>query len=248
MQIVTTNILNPLEKAVVIIPTIGSKETRKAIESVLSQTHPTTCYVICDGEEYWDKTKEITSDYLSNENFKLCYLPVNVGAKGFYGHRIYAAFSHLVNEKYILFLDPDCWFENNHVESCIKSIEEKNLKWSYSLRKIYDKEGNFVCSDDCESLGKWKAWTDCNLIDTNSYCITKEIMIKLTPIWHGGWGVDREFLSVLMQHFPNYECTGLYTSNYRLGGNPGSVTKEFFQQGNKVMNDFYKGNFPWRKN
>ena len=45
----------------------------------------------------------------------------------------------------------------------------------------------------------------------------------------------------------NYGCTGDHSLNYRLGGNEGSVTKEFFDHGNKVMYDKYKKreNFPW---
>ena len=35
--------------ATVIIPTTGSPELRKAIDSVLKQTYPTTCYVVSDG-------------------------------------------------------------------------------------------------------------------------------------------------------------------------------------------------------
>ena len=234
--------------AVVIIATTGTKELSNAIDSVLNQTYPTTCYVVCDGEEYSGKVRTITSNFLGNKNLKVCYLPVNVGANGFYGHRTYAAFSHLVNEDYILFLDQDCWFDSNHVESCISTIKEKNLQWVHSLRKIYDTNGKYLCNDDCESLGKWKAWTNTHLVDTNNYCIPREIMIKLASVWHGGWTTDRIFLSVISQHFPSFDCTGMYTCNYKLGGNEGSVTKEFFEQGNKVMNDVYKGKLPWRKN
>lgn len=233
--------------AVVIIPTTGASESRKAIESVLSQTYPTTCYVVCDGDKFEDNVRVITSDYLVNKNIKVCYLPVNVGADGFYGHRVYAAFSHLVNEDYVFFLDQDCWFDNNHVEECINTIKKNNLQWTYSLRKIYNKEENYLCNDDCESLGKWQAWTNVNHIDTNSYCIPREIMIRLASVWHGGWGQDRVFLSVIAQNFPEFDCTGLYTCNYKVDGNQGSVNKEFFEKGNAVMKHKYNGGFPWQR-
>jgi len=32
-----------------------------------------------------------------------------------------------------------------------------------------------------------------------------------------------------------------------VNGNPGSVTAEFFEQGNEVMNKRYNGVFPWQK-
>lgn len=232
--------------ASVIIPTTGAPVLRTAVESVLSQSYDTTCYVVCDGEDHKGKVKTILDDYLGNKNLKFCYLPLNVGANGFYGHRIYAAFTHLVNSEYVLYLDQDNWFEKNHVESCIDTINNSKLDWCYSLRNIYDKESNFVCEDNCESLGQWLAWTNTNHVDTNSYCIKTKIAVQLASAWHGGWGQDRVFLHTINQYFNNYACTGKYTTNYRVDGGAGSVNKEFFIQGNDVMTKKYNGEFPWK--
>lgn len=236
-------------KATVIIPTTGAPEVRNAIESVLNQTIDTQCYVVCDGTEHYDKiaAMAISNKWMDNPKFKFCTIPINVGANGFYGHRIYAAFTHLINTEYILYLDQDCWFDPHHVEYCTKTIEEKKLDWSYSLRNITNKDGEFVCKDDCESLGKWQSYHGINHIDTNNYCIKTEIAIKLASVWHGGWGQDRVFLSTIAQHFPKFDCTGNYTVQYRVDGNPGSVNAEFFINGNKIMNEKYNGEFPWRK-
>jgi hypothetical protein len=54
-------------------------------------------------------------------------------------------------------------------------------------------------------------------------------------------------LSAISRYFPKYDCTGEYTANYRVDGGPGSVTSEFFLNGNKIMNDKYNGVFPWTK-
>jgi len=233
--------------AVVIIATTGIKEVRKAIKSVLSQTYPTTCYLVCDGPNFEGNVRVIVSDYMGNKNLKVCYLPVNVGENGFYGHRVYASFAHLVNEDYILFLDHDNILDTDHVQTCVDLIEKNELDWCYSLRKIIDKDDNYLCNDDCESLGKWKTYHGVNLIDTSTYCIKKEVAIKTSHIWHMGWGADRAFPSVLSQHFPKFDCTGKYSVNYRVDGNPGSVNKEFFENGNRIMNERYNGEFPWRK-
>jgi hypothetical protein len=232
--------------ATVIIPTTGSFDLRKAVDSVLLQTYPTTCYVVIDGDENWLKTCDQLGPY-TNPNLKIARLPINVGANGFYGHRVYAAFTHLVNTKYVLYLDQDNWFDSNHVETCINTIEKNDLQWSYSLRKIYSKEAVYLCNDDCESLGKWQTYHGVNHVDTNSYCIKTEIAIKLAQAWHGGWGQDRVFLSAISQYFGKYDCTGKYTVNYRVDGGEGSVNGEFFLNGNKIMNQKYKGEFPWRK-
>jgi hypothetical protein len=69
----------------------------------------------------------------------------------------------------------------------------------------------------------------------------------LAQVWHGGWGQDRVWLSALSQYFPNYDCTGKYTVNYRVDGNPGSVNADFFHNGNNIMKQKYNGVFPWQK-
>ena len=232
--------------ATVIIPTTGASGLRNSIESVLRQTYKTKCYVVVDGEQFSGKASVILSDY-RGEGIKECYLPINVGANGFYGHRVYAAFTHLIDTDYVLYLDQDCWFEPDHVEQCIKTIEQNNLDWSYSLRQIRNKEGDYVCNDDCESLGKWQTYHGVNHIDTNCYCIKTQTAIRLAQVWHGGWGQDRVWFHTLASYFNNFDCTGKYTVNYCVDGNPGSVNAEFFLNGNEVMKQKYNGEFPWRK-
>jgi len=234
--------------ATVIIPTTGASTLKDAIGSVLNQTYETTCYVVIDGEKYWDDTIFIMEKYFGgDERIKLCTLPINVGANGFYGHRVYAAFTHLVDTEYVMYLDQDNWLERNHVQSQIGTIEQNNLDWSYSLRKVNSKEGEFVCNDDCESLGKWQTYHGINHIDTNCYCLKTKTAIQLAQVWHGGWGQDRVFLSAVTQYFKNFDCTGEYTVNYRVDGGTGSVNSDFFINGNSVMNKKYNGVYPWRK-
>ena len=233
--------------ATVIIPTTGSPEVRDAIKSVLNQSYTTQCYVIVDGEENYDRAKNIIDDYVHDERFRVCYLPINVGAKGFYGHRVYAAFTHLIDTDYVMWLDQDNWLYQSHVAKCIETIEKRNLDWCYSLRQIYNKEGKFVCFDDCESLGKWQTYHGIHHIDTNSYCVKTEVAIRLASAWHGGWGQDRVFLSAISQHFPKWDFTNEYTTCYRVDGGKGSVNAEFFINGNEIMNKKYNGAFPWRQ-
>lgn len=236
--------------ATVIIPTTGSPELYNAIKSVLDQTYTTKCYIVCDGPDYVYSVKNFVKQFEKHPNYKnimICNLPLNVGAKGFYGHRVYAAFTHLIDTEYVLYLDQDNWLKPNHVESCINLIKSKNLDWCYTLRDIYKKDGTFICHDDCESLGKWQTYHGVNHVDTNSYCLKTEIGVKLASVWHGGWGQDRVFLATIAQHFQKFDCTGEYTVNYRVDGGKGSVNAEFFINGNDVMNKKYNGEFPWRK-
>jgi glycosyltransferase involved in cell wall biosynthesis len=236
--------------ATVIIPTTGSRELYTAIESVLNQTYDTKCYIVCDGPEFVYPVRNFIRQFEKHPNYKkiiLCNLPINVGANGFYGHRVYAAFTHLIDTEYVMYLDQDNWLEPNHVKSCVETITSNNLDWCYSLRQIHKKDGSFVCFDDCESLGKWQTYHGVNHIDTNSYCIKTKIAIQLASAWHGGWGQDRVFLGAIANHFPKFDCTKEYSVHYRVDGGEGSVTSEFFKNGNKIMFEKYNGEYPWRK-
>jgi glycosyltransferase involved in cell wall biosynthesis len=174
-------------------------------------------------------------------------LEENVG-KGWYGHRVYAACSFLVNADIICYLDEDNWYEPNHVEKLVKAIET-GAQWAYSLRKIYDKHGNYICDDNCESLGKWPIFfnNDAYHIDTSSFAIRRDVAVNIGHAWYGQWGADRQFFSNLKKFFPNFECTGEHSLCYRLDGNANSVKKDFFEDGNKYTKEKYQGNYPWHQ-
>ena len=172
-----------IEKPVTVItPTIGSPKLKDTIESVRNQTYKCKHLVVVDGQEYLDKA---TSYIQEGVNFVVT--PENTGKTGgnFYGHRIYAAYPHLINSDYILFLDEDNWYEPDHVASLIETIEKKNLDFAYSLRKIYSPEKKYLCDDNCESLGKWEIFMSRKsphgkhyLIDTSSFCWKREFLQK----------------------------------------------------------------------
>lgn len=175
-------------------------------------------------------------------------LPENTGGGGFYGHRIYAAVGHLVNTDYVLLLDQDNFMDPSHVDSLIAVIERKGWQWAHSLRKIVDKDGSYLCLDDCESLGRWPVYVSDqhHLVDTSCYCIKREVFAQVCAAWHWGWGGDRRFLGAISQHFTSWGTSGLYTLNYRLDGNANSVNREFFDNGNAVTYGKHNGNYPWR--
>lgn len=238
----------------VVTPTTGSPELLDAIRSVQQQTISVEHLIVCDGEKFKSRLNETIKTLPSGSSRPptLCYLPYNTGGGGFYGHRVFAAIGHLLPHDYVLFLDQDNWFEPNHVETLVQECERFNFEWAYSLRKIYNKDMQYVCHDNCESLGRWPVWVSKPeepgyLIDSSSYCFSRSFLIMVGHLWHWGWGGDRRFYSIVkdqIQH-KNYGCTGQHTLNYRLGGNEGSVQEDFFIQGNQVMKNRYQGSFPW---
>ena len=113
-----------IEKPVTVItPSVGSPKLLDAIESVKNQTYKCKHLVVIDGFEYQQKLWDMKSGETKYE-VDFVVTPENTGMTGgnFYGHRIYAAYPHLINSDYILFLDEDNWYEPDHVASLILSL------------------------------------------------------------------------------------------------------------------------------
>lgn len=237
-------------KVAIVTPSIGSDYLMDCLESVQNQIYDNiTHYVYIDGEDYEDNILQIISNLKSpfSKTIKTTMLEENVGKK-WYGHRVYAACSFLVNADVICYLDEDNWIEPNHVSKLISVIEKGN-DWAYSLRKIYRKNKEFVCNDDCESLGKWPVYFDQNVfhIDTSCFAVKRDVAVRVGHSWYGQWGADRQFFNTLKHYYQKYECSGEYSSAYRLDGNPNSVNEEFFIRGNKMQEIVWghRSRYPW---
>ena len=231
-------------KIAVVTPTIASEHLTQCIDSVDKQTYEDIVhYIFIDGCQYEPKAREIL---VGSSKTRMIELEENVG-KGWYGHRVYAACSFLVNADVICYLDEDNFFEPNHIETVVKKLQEGN-DWVYSLRNIHDKEGKFLCEDNCESLGKWPVYfnPEVHHIDTSCFAIRRDIAVHIGHSWYGKWGADRQFFSALKKYFTKYDCTNQYTTNYRLDGNENSVNEKFFTEGNNINTEKYQGNFPWK--
>ena len=193
-------------KIVVITPTTGKETLQRAIDSVKAQTMKCEHWVIVDGKFDFSCDADV-----------VIHLPENTGRAGgilWNGQRIYAGMPFMINADYMLFLDEDNWFEPTHVNDMVFKCESENLAWCYSLRKIYNKEGEYVCNDDVESLGKLSSNPD-TFVDMNCYCVRGDVLPTLSPaLYHGGWGEDRAFYQALVDNAPQFECTNGYTVNY----------------------------------
>lgn len=244
----------PHPPVAIITPTVGNPLLQQCIDSVISQTYDNvTHYLFVDGREHLAKVESYKID---NPKISVSVLDKNVGKNAFYGHRLYAASPYLVDADYICFLDEDVWLESHHVESLIHTIFANSLDWCYSLRNIYTENKKFLCRDNCESLGLWPTWEFLqnsqlkrHHIDTNCFCVKRDVLIPVASSWYGKWGQDRIFFNTLAQHYPTYNTSKTFSVNYQLGGNPNSVKAEYFLYGN----DTYKQHllrrqqkiFPW---
>jgi glycosyltransferase involved in cell wall biosynthesis len=231
----------------VITPTTGAPYLRQAIESVKNQTYDNIQHlVVVDGQP---KGRVIAREY---PHIDLVDLPYPTGTDRFNGHRIYGASVYLAKGDLVCFLDEDNYYDTTHIESLVDVIQRGN-DWAFSLRKIVDKESNYVCLDDCESLGKWESCIGDYFVDVGCFFLPKTIAIQTSPIWYrkarepGVPEVDRMLTHVLINNNLKYDTNGDYTLNYRTGNTQLSVQSEFFLQGNKKMLEKYNGDLPWTK-
>jgi len=195
-------------KVAVITPSVNTEYLIRAIKSVQNQTLECKHYVVNDGKDDFSWGGE-----------HVINLPENTGrADGviWNGHRIYAGLPFMLNADYVIFLDEDNWFDENHVESMVNLCESENLDWCFSLRKIVNQKGEYVCNDDCESLGNIADAIGMGhgFVDTNCYCIRGNILPSVSPAWMTPAIGDRTFYLELAKKYPNFKCTNQYTVNY----------------------------------
>ena len=232
----------------VITPTTGAPCLRQALDSVKNQTYSNIQHlVVVDGQP---KGRVIASEY---SHIDLIDLPYSTGKDQYNGHRIYGAMSYIASGDFLCFLDEDNWYEPNHIESLVDVISKGN-QWAYSLRKIVSQEGEYICNDDCESLGKWTSVVNDKFIDVNCFMVPKIPALGFSPYWYRRARhpeeqpeVDRILSPYMMQNLPEFDTNGQYTVNYRVASRGDSVQAEFFLKGNEMMNKQYNGELPWQK-
>ena len=228
----------------VIIPTTGASFLREAVASVRAQTcgDVRICLVV-DGPEFVEPARAAIEG-VDMAGVGVCVLPENVGRDGFYGHRVYAAFSHLVNTDYVSFLDQDNWFEPDHLENLVRAIEQHGWDWAFALRRVVSQEGAPLIRDESQSIGPWGAPSR-QFIDTNCYCLKTPVAGRVASHWHGGWGQDRVFYAELSKAFPNFGCAGRYTVNYRTRPDLQPRVMALLRQENAATQARHPDGLPW---
>ncbi len=137
----------------VITGTTGSPYLHDCLKSIQDQSYPHVEHmVVIDGLEHAKKADSIIGNYGKSRPIRTIRLPYNTGANRFHAHRIYGAIPYLCDGDFVAYLDEDNWFDPDHIESLINLIENRELLWAYSLRKIVDRHGMVITTDDCERL------------------------------------------------------------------------------------------------
>ncbi len=226
----------------VITSTQGRSTITRAIKSVQEQTRKARHYVFIHGADYSDKT----TPHLAPDTVAV-HLPNANGTGGYGMAPVFALAPFVVDEDIIFYLDDDNWYEPDHIESLVEIIEKHNLGWAYSLRKIVDNEGNWICDDNCESLGCHPNATGHYLVDNSCYAVRTAIARKHSHAWYVPVVSDRAFQSELMRARIKCGGTGKHSVNYRLShdGTGGMSTNKFIAN-NEWMRQ-HRPDFEWTK-
>lgn len=234
----------------IITATTGTSYLKDNILSVETQVVSSGINIqhllVVDGQHHFYKVKPLLS---GKED--LMILPYATGTHQYNGHRIYGGCTFFAKGDYIMYLDEDNWIDSNHVQSLVDISDASSF--SCSLRKITDMNGNYICNDDCESLGNWKSVLGDYFVDVNCFFLPKKIALQLAPLWYRRARhpedqpeVDRILTSTLKDNKIRCNVSGLHTVNYRAGNRADSVQPAFFVEGNRLMKQHY-GTLPWIK-
>lgn len=229
----------------VIIPTTGNALVREAIASVLAQTAADVVpYIVIDGPRFVAGFEAATAG-MDLSRCHVVTLPVNVGGGGFYGHRVYAAFSHLVNTDLIAYLDQDNRFQPGHLAQLSDALATGHWDWAFALRRVVTPAGDPLMDDESQSVGPWGSAKPYPLVDTNCYLLKTEVAHKVASYFHGGWGQDRVFYAALSQLFPNYGCSGAFTVDYRTREELQPKVVELLTRENAAIRARFGGQLPF---
>ena len=199
----------------VVTPTTGDPAVLRAIESVAAQSYkPVQHLVMIDKPDAAFEMKLA----IRHSGVDVIELPYATGADRFLGHRIIGASCFVGKGDYFCFLDEDNWFDSDHVAALMDVITRRGFTWAFALRKIVDRNGNFICNDDCESLGKWPSVLGYYLIDTNCYFLPRMVAVNSSPIWYrrnatGTTTADCALVEFLRRNWPSYDSSYRYSVN-----------------------------------
>lgn len=219
----------------VITPSIGRNSLEETILSVKAQTYPCKHYVFIDGIEYHKQAKSILDKY---PDVIVTYLPMKTGENGWCNSRINAAAPFYVQEDIVCYLDDDNTYLPKHIEYLVEILSKPNIHYAYSFRNFVDRNGEFICQDRSESIGKYNAHllpeisfeyaipgnkmartivkaTKIQLIDTNCYAFPRQLAQTLGKFWliRGDFN-DQVIFEMLNKYNLIGECSEKFTVSY----------------------------------
>jgi hypothetical protein len=234
------------------IPSKGEESIIKTIESIQKQTHSNCKTTIgTDSEEGHESISEILKQ-IKPKNTIHYKFPEKVTE----GRPELLTTSAIYSLNYDYWQPIGCgdWFEKNHAEEIIKTYKQ-GADWVFTLRQIWDKEGNFICKDIFESIGFYPVWNTPNyyFVDGQSFCIPKGMAYRLGHAFcmsrEYNQRTDKFVFDYFAKFYPKFKCTKKYTLNFKLDRGSDQdldFAKKWYKAGEDHMKKkFPKGDYPW---
>jgi glycosyltransferase involved in cell wall biosynthesis len=179
----------------VITATVGEKELTNCVKSVFNQGNLVQHLVVIDGKE--KKAIKLINNLLFTYDFMATQTLISTGKDGYYGHRIYAAFSLLVDTEFVAFLDEDCTLEPDWAEKMLAHADVNPDKIITCRRNLVH-EGELLGVDNRESIGANEFGY--HLHDVNTYLLPTKHMVNITRLLYDKWGMDRRLAFALQDN------------------------------------------------
>ena len=239
-------------------PTLGEPGLEKTIDSVQKQTYAFVKHtIVTDTEEGHDRVRTLLNDLKPKRTLHYV-IPEKVSHQGQYRPEyLTSGMMHLVDYDYWQNLGTGDWINPNHFALINQIYEEHHPDWIFTLRNIWDKDGQFICRDIFESIGFHPVWNtvDYLFVDGQSWCIPKKMAIKLCNVHREsrdlGERTDKFVFDAFRSHYPNYVCTNQYTLNFKLNRGTDQqleFAKQWYLTGYYDMLKRYPDQkFPWIK-
>lgn len=213
----------------VVTPTTGKNSLFNLIESMTKQTVKVGIVHIL----LWDDVRHdhfavqnggMNPEDLDKKEYWLQhqYLANNIILKGkridgiATGSALRAVGLMAANTELVTFADDDVLWENNHIETMLEAVKDKN--WAYSKRKIWtrlnEKEFELLGIDEFESVGE-EAKTPYKMVDNNCMIFRRRFGVSASPLYREikSYSDDREFYKFLMKYAGEPGKTNLATIN-----------------------------------
>lgn len=202
-------------KVCVLTPTTGNPLLTRANQSVLNQKVPSGWEVdhiiVSDGARFQSDSQALLPD--GQAIYTVPHNTNDWGGGRWYGHRLYAYYSQLLNADFILFLDEDNYYAPNHIQEVVSKANSYGIGWS---RRAIVKGEELIGYDDFEAICDPEK-VGYNLIDTSTWCFRRDF-VHLAMGIVGEWGADRKLtkhvLVSLNEGHVRRACTLKYTVYY----------------------------------
>lgn len=202
---------NPL--ITIITPTTGKQESlSRLIESINIQDVSWSHILLWDDKRDSDiKPHSIISPRPDCTRYSIV-IPGSFILGSAAGSALRAVGMIAANTPYVTFADSDVWYEKDHLKLLLHAIKDK--EWSYTVRRIWANEEEYLGEDRFESIGD-DSKLSYKLVDNSSLLVTRKFASSAACLYRETeeYNDDRLMFAFLKKYAGNPGKTNVATVN-----------------------------------